>query len=88
VTAEEHQRNGGLGESIASVLSRHAPAPLEMIAVNDTFGESGNPTDLLEKYGLGINHILEAVNAVLHRKKTGLHPHKTSNGQKSVIGIQ
>ena len=52
VTCEEHQINGGLGDSVAQVLSRFHPAPLEMVAVNDSFGESGKPLDLLEKYGL------------------------------------
>ena len=68
VTAEEHQINGGLGDSIAQVLSRFHPAPLEMVAVGDTFGESGVPTQLLKKYGLGPENIIEAVEKVLERK--------------------
>ena len=52
VTAEEHMLNGGLGESIAQLLSRELPTPLEMVGVNDTFGESGTPRQLMEKYGL------------------------------------
>ncbi len=68
VTAEEHQVNGGLGESIAGVLSRHIPAPQEFVAVNDTFGESGKPLELLEKYGLGKGNIISAVEKVLKRK--------------------
>ncbi len=68
VTAEEHQVNGGLGESIAGVLSRHIPAPQEFVAVNDTFGESGKPVELLEKYGLGKGNIISAVEKVLGRK--------------------
>ncbi len=68
VTAEEHQVNGGLGESIAGVLSRHIPAPQEFVAVNDTFGESGKPVELLEKYGLGKDNIISAVEKVLKRK--------------------
>jgi transketolase len=68
VTAEEHQRNGGLGESVANVLSQHHLAPLEMVAVNDTFGESGTPAQLLEKYGLMPNDIISAVEKVLARK--------------------
>lgn len=85
VTAEEHQRNGGLGESVASVVARYHPAHLEMVAVNDSFGESGVPTELLEKYGLGITHILDAAHKVLHRKKqTGTH-HQASNGKHATV---
>lgn len=68
VTAEEHQRNGGLGESVAGVLSRHQPAPLEMVAVDDSFGESGTPDQLLIKYGLGSSDIVEAAGRVMARK--------------------
>lgn len=68
VSAEEHQRNGGLGESIAAVLSMNHPAPMEMVAVDDTFGESGKPMELLSKYGLEPEHIISAVRAVLERK--------------------
>lgn len=68
VTAEEHQRNGGLGDAVAQVLSQNTPAPQEFIAVNDSFGESGKPTDLLEKYGLGKGHIIAAVEKVMKRK--------------------
>ena len=67
VTAEEHQQAGGLGESVAGVLARHHPAPMEMVAVQDTFGESGKPEDLLEKYGLGPRHVIAAVHRVLQR---------------------
>ena len=52
VTAEEHMLNGGLGDSVAQLLSRSLPTPLEMVGVNDTFGESGTPRGLMEKYGL------------------------------------
>ena len=68
VTAEEHQMNGGLGDSIAQVLSRFHPAPLEMVAVQDSFGESGTPAELLKKYGLGPENIVEAVKKVVKRK--------------------
>ena len=68
VTAEEHQMNGGLGESICGVLSRHYPAPVEMVAVNDSFGESGKPEELMRKYGLDTPHVLEAAKRVLARK--------------------
>ena len=68
VTCEEHQINGGLGDSVAQVLTRFFPAPLEMVAVNDSFGESGTPTQLLKKYGLAPEDILKAVDKVLKRK--------------------
>jgi transketolase len=68
VTAEEHQQNGGLGESVASVLSRFHLAPIEMVAVQDTFGESGTPDQLLEKYGLMPKDIIAAAEKVLARK--------------------
>lgn len=68
VTAEEHQINGGLGESVAGTLVRNHPAPIEMVAVKDSFGESGVPEDLLVKYGLAPQNIVEAVENVLKRK--------------------
>lgn len=68
VTAEEHQRNGGLGDAVAQVLSRNNPAPQEYVAVNDSFGESGKPVDLLSKYGLGKDDVIAAVEAVMKRK--------------------
>lgn len=69
VTCEEHQVNGGLGDSIAQVLSRFHPTPIEMVAVMDSFGESGTPTQLLKKYGLSTDDIVAAVNKVVKRKK-------------------
>jgi len=68
VTAEEHQQAGGLGESVASVLTRKHLAPIEMVAVQDTFGESGTPDQLLEKYGLMPDDIIAAAERVLARK--------------------
>lgn len=68
VTCEEHQKNGGLGDSIAQLLSQQLPTPIEYVAVNDTFGESGSPIDLLNKYGLGIKDVLNAVSTVIKRK--------------------
>ncbi len=68
VTAEEHQRHGGLGDSIAQLLARNLPSPQEYIAVNDSFGESGKSIDLLNKYGLGVQDIIGAVKKVLKRK--------------------
>ncbi len=68
VTAEEHMMNGGLGDAIAQLLARKAPAPLEMVAVNDTFGESGTSEELLAKYGLDTPNIVDAARRVLSRK--------------------
>ncbi len=68
VTCEEHQRNGGLGDAVAQTLAQHHPAPIEMVAVNDSFGESGKPLDLLKKYGLGPEDVVRAVETVLVRK--------------------
>lgn len=69
VTAEEHQYNGGLGESVARVLALNAPAPQEFVAVQDTFGESGTPDQLLEKYGLSPKDIVAAAKKAMARKK-------------------
>lgn len=68
VTAEEHQMNGGLGDSIAQLLALKRPSPIEMVAVKDSFGESGKPSDLMEKYGLTRSDIVESVKKVLVRK--------------------
>ncbi|MFH1297808.1 MAG: transketolase family protein [Bacteroidota bacterium] len=68
VSAEEHMRNGGLGDSIAQLLVRQFPAPMEMVAVDDTFGESGKPEELLQKYGLDTPDIVAAALKVIQRK--------------------
>jgi transketolase len=68
VSAEEHQLNGGLGDSIAQLLGRQFPAPLEMVGVNDSFGESGTPDQLMEKYGLTTKNIVEAAIKAYERK--------------------
>ncbi len=68
VTAEEHQMNGGLGDSIAQLLSRELPTPLEMVAVHDSFGESGTPDQLMTKYGLDAVNIVEAAKKVMSKK--------------------
>lgn len=68
VTAEEHNHLGGLGESVARVLSQHNPTPQEFIATNDTFGESGTPAQLMEKYGLNADAIIKACEKVIKRK--------------------
>ncbi|PUZ26217.1 transketolase [Chitinophaga parva] len=68
VTAEEHNRLGGLGDSVAQVLVKNDPVPQEYVAVNDSFGESGTPEQLMKKYGLDDAHIVAAVQKVLQRK--------------------
>ena len=68
VTAEEHQMNGGLGDSVAQLLALNNPTPIEMVAVNDQFGESGKPAELMEKYGLSTGDIFDAVLKVIERK--------------------
>jgi transketolase len=68
VTAEEHMRHGGLGDAVAQVLSRQLPTPQEYVAVNDSFGESGTPMELMTKYGIDTVHVVEAVKKVLSRK--------------------
>jgi transketolase len=69
VTAEEHNRLGGLGDSVAQVLIKNYPAPQEYVAVDDSFGESGTPAELMQKYGLDAAHIVLAVQRVMNRKK-------------------
>ncbi|GAB3698738.1 transketolase C-terminal domain-containing protein [Spirosoma flavus] len=68
VSAEEHMLNGGLGDSVAQVLARNYPAPLEYVGVQDTFGESGTPDQLMKKYGLTADKIVEQVKKVMARK--------------------
>ncbi|MBI4649120.1 MAG: transketolase family protein [Bacteroidia bacterium] len=70
ITAEEHLMNGGLGDAIAQLLSRTSPVPIEMVAVNDKFGESGKPDELLKKYGIDTQDIVKAAENVLNRKKS------------------
>jgi len=69
VSAEEHQMNGGLGDSIAQLLGRELPTPMEYVAVNDSFGESGTPDQLLEKYGLTTAAIVAAAERAIARKE-------------------
>jgi len=68
VSAEEHQMNGGLGDSIAQLLGRELTTPMEYVAVNDSFGESGTPDQLLEKYGLTTAAIVAAAERAIARK--------------------
>ena len=68
VTAEEHMINGGLGDSIAQVLTRNNPLPQEYVGVNDTFGESGTPAELMTKYGIDTRNVVQAALKVIERK--------------------
>ncbi len=68
VTVEEHSVVGGLGGAVAELLAKHAPVPIEFIGMQDVFGESGSPAQLLEKYGMDIKSIKMAVKKVLRRK--------------------
>lgn len=69
VTAEDHQKHAGLGGAVAEVLAWNFPAPLESVAVNDTFGESGKGDELMKKYGIAKDDIVKATRRVLRRKK-------------------
>lgn len=69
VTVEEHQINGGAGSAVMEVLAEECPVPVERVGMQDTFGESGQPFELLEKYGMGKDAIIRAVKKVLKRKK-------------------
>ena len=68
VTCEEHNRFGGLGDAVAQVIIKNTPVPQEYVAVNDSFGESGTPDQLMTKYGLDTINIVEAAEKVLKRK--------------------
>ena len=69
VSVEEHQVNGGLGSAVAEVLSKNYPVPQEFIGIQDRFGESGNPNELVEAFGMGVGSIKEAVKKAISRKK-------------------
>ncbi|MDO8522830.1 MAG: transketolase family protein [bacterium] len=68
VTVEEHQVQGGMGSAVAEVLAKNCPVPMEFIGVQNRFGESGAPLELIEHFGMGVSHIKEAVKKVLSRK--------------------
>jgi transketolase len=68
VSAEEHLRNGGMGDSIAQLLITKKPVPMEIVAVDDRFGESGKPEELLAKYGLDTMDIIQAAKRAIRRK--------------------
>lgn len=69
VTAEEHLKNGGLGDAVAQLLSEKLPSPIEFVAMKDCFGESGTPDQLMEKYGLTTQAIVNAAHRSISRKK-------------------
>lgn len=73
VTAEEHQVAGGLGDAISHVISQHHPVPQEFVGINDSFGESGTPEQLMKKYGLEAENIVLAVEKVMSRKSQMIH---------------
>lgn len=68
VTVEEHQITGGMGSAVAEILAQNYPVPIELIGVHDKFGQSGEPDELIEHYGMGVNSIKDAVERVLKRK--------------------
>ena len=68
VSAEEHMIHGGLGDSVAQLLSRNNPVPQEYVGVNDTFGESGTPAELMTKYGIDTDNVVEAAEKAIQRK--------------------
>ena len=70
VTVENHQVSGGLGSAVAEVLAKNFPVPIEFVGVQDCFGESGKPEELMKKYGLRKENIIEAAKKVILRKKT------------------
>lgn len=67
VTVEEHQIRGGMGSAVAEVLAKKSPVPIEFVGVDDKFGQSGTPEELIEHYGMGVNSIKKAVLRVIQR---------------------
>jgi transketolase len=68
VTVEEHQIMGGMGSAVAEVLAKNHPVPIEFVGVQDRFGESGQPAELIEKFGMGVESIKDAVRRVKSKK--------------------
>ncbi len=68
VTIEEHQIHGGMGSAVAECLAENYPVPQEFVGVHDQFGQSGKPDELIELYGMGVEHIKAAAKKVLKRK--------------------
>jgi transketolase len=69
VTVEEHQRHAGMGSRVAEIVAQHHPVPIEFIGVDDRFGQSGDPLELIEFYGMGIDAIADAARKVAKRKR-------------------
>jgi transketolase len=69
VTVEEHQVHAGMGSRVAEILAQRNPVPIEFVGVHDQFGQSGDPAELIEHYGMGTTAIVEAVKRVRSRKK-------------------
>ena len=84
VTVEEHSTIGGLGEAVASALARSRPVPLELVGVADTFGESGEPVDILARYGLTAAHVAEAARRAVSRKQAATDGHGARPGSTIV----
>ena len=72
VTVEEHQVQGGMGSAVAEVLAKNYPVPIEFIGVQNHFGESGEPSELIEHFGMGVLHIIVAAKKVISRKKNSM----------------
>ncbi len=70
VTVEEHQIQGGMGSRVAEITAQFAPCPIEYVGVHNRYGESGEPNELIEALGMGVNAITQAVKTVLARKRT------------------
>jgi transketolase len=68
VTIEEHQVAGGMGSAVAEVLAKNYPIPIEFIGVQNSFGQSGEPNELIEYFGMGVSHIVEAARKAIARK--------------------
>ncbi|MBI2049284.1 MAG: transketolase family protein [Parcubacteria group bacterium] len=69
VTVEEHQIAGGMGSAVAELLAAEYPVPMEFVGVHDKFGQSGEPDELIEHYGMGVGHIKEAIRKAISRKQ-------------------
>ena len=69
VTVEEHQVQGGMGSRVAEILAQNYPVPIEFIGVQNRFGESGEPNELIEHFMMGVKHVKDAVKKVIRRKK-------------------
>ena len=69
VTVEEHQKHAGMGSRVAEILAQKQPVPIEFVGVDDRFGQSGDPVELIEFYGMGVGAIKEAARRALSRKQ-------------------